>query len=230
MADGLIGRKVGMTRVFTDEGVSVPVSVVHVDANRITQIKKLETDGYHAIQVTTGERKRSRVSKPLAGHFAKANVTAGRGLWELRPHCDGQVDGCFQVGDELGVDLFEPGHRVDVTGVSKGKGFAGTVKRHNFSMQDATHGNSLAHRAPGSIGQRQTPGRVPKGKRMAGHLGVERCVSQNLEVVRIDKERSLLLIKGSVPGATGGDVIVRWSVKRPLGHVSRRVDNGTQDS
>ncbi len=230
MADGLIGRKVGMTRVFTDEGLSVPVSVVHVDANRITQIKKRETDGYHAIQVTTGERKRSRVSKPLAGHFAKANVTAGRGLWELRPHCDGQVDDRFQVGDELSVDLFEPGHRVDVTGVSKGKGFAGTVKRHNFSTQDATHGNSLAHRAPGSIGQRQTPGRVPKGKRMAGHLGVERCVSQNLEVVRVDKERSLLLIKGSVPGAAGGDVIVRWSVKRPSGHVSRRVDNGAQDS
>jgi large subunit ribosomal protein L3 len=219
MAVGLIGRKVGMTRIFTDEGVSVPVTVVHVDVNRITQIKKFETDGYHAIQVTTGERKPLRVSKPLAGHFAKAKVTAGRDLWELRPR-DGQADDRLEVGGELSVDVFEPGHKVDVTGISKGKGFAGAVKRHHFSMQDATHGNSLAHRAPGSIGQRQTPGRVPKGKRMAGHLGVERCVSQNLEVVRVDKERSLLLIKGAVPGATGGDVIVRPSVRRPSGIVA----------
>ncbi len=220
MAVGLIGRKVGMTRVFNDEGASVPVTVVHVDANRITQIKNFEPDGYHAIQVTTGERKRSRVSRPMAGHFAKAKVAAGRGLWELRPR-DDQPDDRLEIGGELSVDVFEPGHRVDVAGISKGKGFAGTVKRHNFSMQDATHGNSLAHRAPGSIGQRQTPGRVPKGKRMAGHLGVERCVKQNLEVVRVDKERSLLLIKGALPGASGADVVVRPSVKRRSGIAAR---------
>jgi large subunit ribosomal protein L3 len=213
MAIGLIGRKLGMTRVFTDDGAAVPVTVIHVDANRITQIKTPETDGYRALQVTCGTRKASRVSKPVAGHYAKAGVAAGRGLWELR--LPGEDVAELAVAGELKVDSFQVGEKVDVTGISKGKGFAGTVKRHNFSMQDATHGNSLSHRAPGSIGQRQTPGRVPKGKRMSGQLGVERCVSQNLEIVRVDSERNLLLIKGAVPGATGGDVIVRPSVKGP---------------
>lgn len=213
MAIGLIGRKLGMTRVFTEDGMAVPVTVIHVEPNRITQIKRPEVDRYQAVQVTTGTRRPSRVSKPLAGHYAKAGVPAGRGLWEFRLRED-EVQEDLQLGGELRTDMFEAGHKVDVTGISKGKGFAGAVKRHNFSMQDATHGNSLSHRAPGSIGQRQTPGRVPKGKRMAGHLGVERCVSQNLEVVRVDGERNLLLLKGAVPGATGGDVIVRPSVKR----------------
>lgn len=222
MAIGLVGRKLGMTRVFTEEGAAVPVTVIHVEANRITQIKNTEVDGYRAVQVTSGARRPSRVSKPLAGHYAKAGVAAGRRLWELRSHDDGkQIEG-LHVGGELKADMFEAGHRVDVTGISKGKGFAGTVKRYNFSMQDATHGNSLSHRAPGSIGQRQTPGRVPKGKHMSGHMGVERCVSQNLEVVRVDSERNLLLIKGAVPGATGGDVIVRPSVKRSAGKAAEK--------
>ncbi|MDQ3796238.1 MAG: 50S ribosomal protein L3 [Pseudomonadota bacterium] len=211
MTIGLIGRKVGMTRVFTEDGVAVPVTVIHVEANRITQIKKPEVDGYGAVQVTCGTRRPSRVTKPIAGHYAKAAVVAGRALWELP--FNGDDSNGLQVGGELKVDVFDVGQKVDVTGTSKGKGFAGAVKRHNFSTQDATHGNSLAHRAPGSIGQRQTPGRVPKGKRMAGHLGAKHCVSQNLEIVRIDHERNLLLIKGAVPGATGGDVIVRLSVK-----------------
>lgn len=199
-----------MTRVFSEDGLAVPVTVIHVDSNRITQIKKPEVDGYHAVQVTCGTRKASRVSKPLAGHYAKAGVGAGRGLWELR--FDDGGDG-LEVGGRLTAAMFEAGQKVDVTGVTKGKGFAGTVKRHNFSMQDATHGNSLAHRAPGSIGQRQTPGRVPKGKRMSGHMGVARRVGQNLEIVRVDGDRNLLLIKGSVPGAAGGDVVIRPSVK-----------------
>jgi large subunit ribosomal protein L3 len=215
MAIGLIGRKVGMTRVFSENGVAVPVTVIYVDPNRITQIKTPKVDGYFALQVTCGTYKPSRISKPLAGHYAKASVAAGRGQWELRPR-NGDGDG-LQVGGQLTAAMFEAGQKVDVTGITKGKGFAGTVKRYNFSMQDATHGNSLAHRAPGSIGQRQTPGRVPKGKRMSGHMGVERRVSQNLEVVGIDSQRNLLLIKGAVPGATGGDVIVRPSVKRRAG-------------
>ena len=210
MTIGIVGRKSGMTRVFTDEGVSVPVTVVEVLPNRVTQIKELETDGYRAIQVTTGDRKASRVSKPAAGHFAKAGTAAGDGLWEFR--LDGSEE-TFEVGSELTVERFEQGQKVDVAGRSKGKGFQGAVKRWNFSMQDATHGNSLSHRAPGSIGQCQTPGRVFKGKKMAGHMGAERVTTQGLEVVRVDSERNLLLIKGAVPGAPGGHVIVRPTVK-----------------
>ena len=210
MTIGIVGRKSGMTRVFTDEGVSVPVTVVEVLPNRVTQIKDLETDGYRAIQVTPGDRKASRVSKPAAGHYAKAGTAAGDGLWEFR--LDGSEE-TFEVGSELTVERFEQGQKVDVAGRSKGKGFQGAVKRWNFSMQDATHGNSLSHRAPGSIGQCQTPGRVFKGKKMAGHMGAERVTTQGLEVVRIDSERNLLLIKGAVPGAPGGHVIVRPTVK-----------------
>src|SRR5690606_16973114 len=199
----------GMTRVFTEDGVSVPVTVIEATPNRVTQVKTEETDGYRAVQVTTGTRRPSRVNKPAAGHFAKAGVEAGRGLWEFR--LDGEGD--FEVGGEIKVDIFEVGQKVDVTGISKGKGFAGTVKRHNFSTQDASHGNSLSHRVPGSIGQNQTPGRVFKGKKMAGHLGNVRRTVQNLEVVRVDAERNLLLVRGAVPGSEGGDVIVRPSVK-----------------
>jgi len=206
---GLIGRKVGMTRVFTEEGVSIPVTVVEVEANRVSQVKTLETDGYAAIQVTTGAKKANRVSKPEAGHFAKAGVEAGRGLWEFRLE-NGEE---FAVGAELTVELFNETKKVDVTGTSKGKGFQGAVKRWNFRTQDMTHGNSLSHRAPGSIGQCQTPGRVFKGKKMAGHMGAERVTTQNLEIVRVDAERNLLLIKGAVPGATGGNVIVKPAVK-----------------
>jgi large subunit ribosomal protein L3 len=206
---GLIGRKVGMTRVFTEEGVSIPVTVVEVEANRVSQVKTLETDGYAAIQVTTGAKKANRVSKPEAGHFAKAGVEAGRGLWEFRLE-NGEE---FEVGAELTVELFNETKKVDVTGTSKGKGFQGGVKRWNFRTQDMTHGNSLSHRAPGSIGQCQTPGRVFKGKKMAGHMGAEQVTTQNLEIVRVDAERNLLLIKGAVPGATGGNVIVKPAVK-----------------
>ncbi|CAM4291868.1 50S ribosomal protein L3 [Vibrio astriarenae] len=206
---GLIGRKVGMTRVFTEEGVSIPVTVVEVEANRVSQVRTLETDGYSAIQVTTGAKKANRVTKPEAGHFAKAGVEAGRGLWEFRLE-NGEE---FEVGAELTVELFNETKKVDVTGTSKGKGFQGAVKRWNFSTQDMTHGNSLSHRAPGSIGQCQTPGRVFKGKKMAGHMGAERVTTQNLEIVRVDAERNLLLIKGAVPGSTGGNVIVKPAVK-----------------
>jgi large subunit ribosomal protein L3 len=206
---GLVGRKVGMTRIFTEEGVSIPVTVVEVEANRVTQVRTLDTDGYAAIQVTAGAKKASRVSKPEAGHFAKAGVEAGRGLWEFRLE-NGEE---FEVGAELSVELFNDVKKVDVTGTSKGKGFQGAVKRWNFATQDATHGNSLSHRAPGSIGQCQTPGRVFKGKKMAGHMGAERVTTQNLEIVRVDAERNLLLIKGAVPGSTGGNVIVKPAVK-----------------
>jgi large subunit ribosomal protein L3 len=206
---GLIGRKVGMTRVFTEEGVSIPVTVVEVEANRVSQVKTLETDGYAAVQVTTGAKKANRVTKPEAGHFAKAGVEAGRGLWEFRLE-NGEE---FAVGSELTVELFNDTKKVDVTGTSKGKGFQGAVKRWNFRTQDMTHGNSLSHRAPGSIGQCQTPGRVFKGKKMAGHMGAERVTTQNLEIVRVDAERNLLLIKGAVPGSTGGNVIVKPAVK-----------------
>jgi large subunit ribosomal protein L3 len=209
MTIGIVGRKSGMTRIFTDDGVSIPVSVIEVEPNRITQVKSAETDGYSAVQVTVGSRRASRVSKPLAGHFAKANAEAGRGLWELR----NDAQEAFEVGAEITVAAFEAGQKIDVTGTSKGKGFAGTVKRWNFSMQDATHGNSLSHRAPGSIGQCQTPGRVFKGKKMSGHMGAEQVTVQNLEVVRVDAERNLLLVKGAIPGAPGGDVIVRLAVK-----------------
>jgi len=212
MAIGLIGRKCGMTRVFTDEGASIPVTVIEVQPNRISQVKTEGTDGYSALQVTTGSRRASRVTKPMAGHFAKAGVEAGRGLWEFRLDGDGDV-GALAVGSELTVSTFEAGQKVDVTGTSIGKGFAGGVKRHNFSMQDATHGNSLSHRAPGSIGQNQTPGRVFKGKKMAGHMGNVRRTTQNLEVVRVDGERNVILIRGAVPGAAGGNVIIKPSVK-----------------
>lgn len=209
MSIGLIGRKSGMTRVFTEEGASVPVTVVEVQPNRITQIKTADTDGYSAIQVTAGARKASRVSKSAAGHFAKANTEAGEGLWEFRTE---DLEG-IELGGELKVDRFEEGQKVDVTGTSKGKGFQGGVKRHNFTMQDATHGNSVSHRAPGSIGQCQTPGRVFKGKKMAGQMGNKRKTSQSLEVVRVDLDNNLLLIKGALPGATGSSVIVRPAIK-----------------
>ena len=205
---GLVGKKVGMTRIFTEDGVSVPVTVIEVEANRITQVKTLENDGYQAIQVTTGAKKASRVVKPEAGHFAKAGVEAGRGLWEFRAESTE-----YTVGQSISVEIFAEVKKVDVTGTSKGKGFAGTVKRWNFRTQDATHGNSLSHRVPGSIGQNQTPGKVFKGKKMAGQLGNERVTVQSLEVVRVDAERNLLLVKGAVPGATGGDLIVKPAVK-----------------
>jgi large subunit ribosomal protein L3 len=213
MTIGLVGRKCGMTRVFAEDGASIPVTVIEVEPNRITQIKNVETDGYDAVQVTVGARRASRVTKSAAGHYAKANTEAGRGLWELRAKNNDKAEYTFEVGGELTVSAFEAGQKVDVTGTSKGKGFQGGVKRWNFAMQDATHGNSLAHRAPGSIGQCQTPGRVFKGKKMAGHMGAEKVTTQNLEVVRVDAERNLLLIKGAVPGAPGGDVIVRLAVK-----------------
>ena len=209
MSIGLVGRKSGMTRVFTEEGNSVPVTVVEVQPNRVTQVKTPETDGYSAIQVTMGSRRASRVSKAMAGHYAKANTEAGEGLWEFRTEDFAKIE----VGGEIKVDFFEAGQKVDVTGTSKGKGFQGGVKRHNFRMQDATHGNSISHRAPGSIGQCQTPGRVFKGKKMAGQMGSERKTTQSLEVIRVDAENNLLLIKGAVPGATGSSVIVRPTIK-----------------
>jgi large subunit ribosomal protein L3 len=211
MAIGVVGRKAGMTRVFTEQGESVPVTVIEVEPNRVTQLKTEDTDGYLAIQVTTGSRKASRVNKPVAGHFAKAGVEAGRSIWEFRVESS-DVEG-IEVGSEIKADLFEAGQIVDVRGQSQGKGFQGGVKRHNFRTQDATHGNSLSHRAPGSIGQCQTPGRVFKGKKMAGHMGaVQRC-QQNLQVMRVDVERNLLLVRGAVPGSRGGDVIVTPAVK-----------------
>lgn len=211
MTIGVIGRKCGMTRIFQEDGRSVPVTVIEVEPNRITQLKQLETDGYTAVQVTVGERRAVRVNKPSAGHFAKAGVAAGRGLWEFRLEA-GEGES-LSVGGEIKADIFAAGQMVDVTGTSIGKGFAGVIKRHNFAAQDATHGNSLSHRAPGSIGQNQTPGRVFKGKKMAGHLGNVRVTMQSLEIVRVDVERNLLLVKGSVPGAKGGDLIVKPAVK-----------------
>jgi large subunit ribosomal protein L3 len=210
MTIGLVGRKSGMTRVFTEDGASIPVTVVEVSPNRVTQIKDIESDGYRAIQITRGSRKASRVSKSQAGQFAKAGVAAGTGLWEFRL---ADSDEAPEVGSELTVERFEAGQKVDVAGKSKGKGFQGVIKRWNFAMQDATHGNSLSHRAPGSIGQCQTPGRVWEGKKMSGHMGSVNVTTQGLEIVRVDAERNLLLIKGAVPGAPGGDVIVRPAVK-----------------
>ncbi|HIF87971.1 MAG TPA: 50S ribosomal protein L3 [Gammaproteobacteria bacterium] len=207
MSIGLVGRKSGMTRIFIEEGVSIPVTVVEVQPNRVTQVKTPETDGYSAIQVTTGSRRASRVTKSMAGHFAKAETEAGNGLWEFRT--EGVDTAEITTGSELKVDIFKEGQIVDVTGTSKGKGFQGVIKRYNFQMQDATHGNSLSHRAPGSIGQCQTPGRVWKGKKMAGQMGNVRKTTQNLEVVRVDTENNLLLIKGALPGAPGSNVIVR---------------------
>jgi len=200
-----------MTRIFTEDGVSIPVTVLECSPNRVTQVKTLDTDGYQAIQVTAGSKKASRVNKPEAGHFAKAGVEAGRGLWEFT--LAGNEGADIEIGAELSVELFNEINKVDVTGQSKGKGFQGGVKRWNFSMQDATHGNSVSHRAPGSIGQCQTPGRVFKGKKMAGHMGAERVTTQNLEVVRVDIERNLLLVKGAVAGAKNGDVIIKPAVK-----------------
>ena len=211
MSIGLVGRKSGMTRIFTEEGTSIPVTVVEVQPNRVTQIKTPETDGYTAIQVTTGSRRASRVTKGMAGHFAKANTEAGTGLREFR--AEGADIADLTTGSEIKVDLFAEGQMVDVTGTSKGKGFQGGVKRHNFQMQDATHGNSLSHRAPGSIGQCQTPGRVWKGKKMAGQMGNERSTTQSLKIVRVDLENNLLLIKGALPGATGSNVVVRPATK-----------------
>lgn len=209
MSIGLIGRKTGMTRVFTDAGASVPVTVIEVEPNRVSQIKSLESDGYAAVQLTAGKRRANRLTKAEAGHFAKANTEAGVFTREFSPGEGAEVN----IGDELTVALFEAGQRVDVTGTSKGKGFAGSVKRHNFHTQDATHGNSLAHRAPGSIGQCQTPGRVWKGKKMAGQMGSARKTIQSLEIVRVDAERNLLLVRGAVPGATGGHVVVQPAIK-----------------
>lgn len=207
MSLGLIGKKVGMTRIFTEAGVSVPVTVVHAPANRITQVRTPEADGYHAVQVTYGDKKPSRINKPITGQFAKSGVAAGRGLKEFR--LENEIPDALKVGTELSAALFSVGQKVSVAGTSKGKGFAGPVKRHNFSMQDATHGNSISHRAHGSTGQCQDPGRVFKGKKMAGQMGNVRATTKNLEVVQIDTEKDLLLIKGAVPGAPGGDVIVK---------------------
>ena len=211
MSIGLVGRKLGMTRVFNENGTSVPVTDIQVEANRVTQIKNLEKDGYTAIQVTTGDRKASRMTKAEIGHFAKSGVNAGRGLWEFRLE-PSEVE-AYQVGSEIKVDAFQDVKKVDVTGESKGKGTAGTIKSYNFLHQDYTHGNSRSHRVPGSTGQNQTPGRVFKGKKMVGHMGSEKVTVQCLDLVRIDAERNLLLVKGAVPGANNGDVIVRPSVK-----------------
>lgn len=207
MAIGIVGKKAGMTRIFTEDGQSVAVTVVQATPNRVAQVKTAESDGYSALQITFGEKKASRISKAEAGHFAKANVQAGRGVMEFR------TEEALSVGEELTVAQFEAGQKVDVTGSTKGKGFQGGVKRWNFRTQDMTHGNSLSHRAPGSIGQCQTPGRVWKGKKMAGHMGAEQQTTQSLEIVRVDAENNLLLIKGAVPGSTGSDVIVKPAVK-----------------
>lgn len=211
MTLGVVGRKLGMTRIFDESGGSTPVTVIQVEKNRVAARKTPETDGYSSIQVTVGSRKTSHLNKAQIGHFAKAGIEAGRGLWEWR--LEGEEGAEIEVGAEIGLELFEAGQKVDVTGTSIGKGFQGGVKRHNFSMQDATHGNSLSHRAPGSIGQNQTPGRVFKGKKMAGHMGAVRCTTQNLLIVKIDEDKDCLLIKGAVPGPEGGDVLIKPAVK-----------------
>jgi len=211
MSIGLIGRKCGMTRIFGEDGSSVPVTVLQVDSNRVIQVKNIQTDGYNAIQVAAGDVKSSKVDKALAGHYAAANVTAGRGLWEFRLTGGEQVE--LSAGSELSVSLFEAGQIVDVSGASIGKGFAGTVKRYNFRTQDATHGNSRSHRVPGSNGMNQTPGRVFKGKKMCGQMGAAKTTVQNLTIHSIDTERNLILIKGAVPGAKGGDVVITPAVK-----------------
>ncbi|AUN93998.1 50S ribosomal protein L3 [Pseudazoarcus pumilus] len=211
MSLGLVGRKVGMTRIFAEDGRSIPVTVLDVSNNRVAQVKTPESDGYAAVQVAFGSRRASRVNKSLAGHCAKAGVEAGSVLKEFT--VDAEKLASLKPGDVIGVDVFEVGQKVDVTGTSIGKGFAGAIKRHNFSSQRASHGNSISHNAPGSIGMAQDPGRVFPGKRMAGHLGAVTCTTQSLEVVRVDAERQLLLIKGAVPGSKGGDVLVRPAVK-----------------
>ena len=211
MPIGLIGRKCGMTRIFTDAGESVPVTVIEALPNRVTQLKTVESDGYRAVQVTVGQRKPSRTARPQIGHYAKAEVDPGEGLWEFRLADEEGAD--LAAGSELSVELFTDVGHVDVTGTSRGKGYAGTIKRHNFRSQDNSHGNSVSHRVPGSIGQNQTPGRVFKGKRMSGHMGNVRRTSPNLEVVRVDPERNVILVKGGVPGAPGGRVVLRPAVK-----------------
>lgn len=211
---GLLGRKLGMTRLFLSDGQAVPVTVIEIKPNYVSQVKNCDIDGYNALQLTSGQKKSSRINKPLAGHFAKANVEAGDLIAEFRLSDTSQNN----VGDVFNIsDVFAEGQYVDVAGTSKGKGFAGTVKRHNFRTQDATHGNSRSHRVPGSIGQNQTPGRVFKGKKMAGHLGNERCTVQSLQIMKIDQEKNIILIKGAVPGAPGGSVEVRHAVKMQLG-------------
>ena len=212
MSIGVIGRKAGMTRLFQEDGESIPVTVIEVTPNRVSQVKSTETDGYRAIQVAFGTRRASRVTKPMAGHYAKAGVEAGEVLREFR--LEGEEGAEIQVGQEITVSIFEPGQKVDVRGVTKGRGFTGAIRRHHFSMQDATHGNSRSHRSAGSIGQNQSPGRVWKGKKMAGHLGADNRCQQNLEVVRVDAERNLLLVRGGVPGPTGGRLVVLPSVKQ----------------
>ena len=212
MSIGVIGRKAGMTRLFTEDGESIPVTVIEVTPNRVSQVKSEETDGYRAIQVAFGQRRASRVTKPMAGHYAKAGIEAGEVLREFR--LEGEEGADIQVGQEITVSIFEPGQKVDVRGVTKGRGFSGVIRRHHFAGQDRSHGNSLSHRAPGSIGQNQSPGRVWKGKKMAGHLGAANRCQQNLEVVRIDAERNLLLVRGGVPGPTGGRLVVLPSVKQ----------------
>lgn len=211
MSLGLIGRKVGMTRIFTDDGTSVPVSVIDVSGNRVTQIKSAETDGYSAVQMTSGERRVSRVTKALAGHYSKAGVEAGRSIKEFVASADQLSQ--FTLGASVSADVFQAGQLVDVTGTTQGKGFSGAIKRHHFSSNRASHGNSRSHNSPGSIGMAQDPGRVFPGKRMAGHLGAVRRTTQNLEIVRVDAERQLLLIKGAIPGSKGGDVLIRPAVK-----------------
>lgn len=212
MGVGLVGRKCGMTRIFHDDGSAEPVSVIQVEPNRIVQVKTTDTDGYRALQVTSGSVKRSRLGKPMAGHFAKVGVDAGKGLHEFRLADDDTAE--YSAGGELTVSLFEAGQFVDVSGVSIGKGFAGVIKKYNFRTQDATHGNSLSHRAPGSIGQNQTPGRVFKGKKMCGHMGAVSVTVQNLKISSIDSERSLLMIKGAIPGPKGGKVVIKAAVKK----------------
>ena len=211
MSIGLIGTKQGMTRLFTPEGDSFAVSVVSVNPNTITQIKSQELDGYSSIQVTTGEKKEKHLSKPLAGHYKKGSVAPGNGLWEFKVNLEDLEN--LEVGSQLNIDIFEEGQKIDVQGKSKGKGFAGTVKRWNFKMQDATHGNSISHRAPGSIGQCQTPGKVWKGKKMSGHMGDEKKTIQNLKIASIDSDNNLLLIKGAIPGPTGSNVILKPAAK-----------------
>ncbi|RLA08610.1 MAG: 50S ribosomal protein L3 [Gammaproteobacteria bacterium] len=211
MSIGLVGTKIGMSRFFTEDGLSIPVTLVYATPNRISQIKTIEQDNYSAIQITTGTKKTSRLSKPMIGHFAKAKIDAGNYNCEFR--LDDITKNDYKVGAVIDIDIFSKGQKVDVRGVSKGKGFAGVVKRHNFQMQDATHGNSLSHRAPGSIGQCQEPGRVFKGKKMAGHMGHENCTTQNLEIISVDKSKNLIAIKGAIPGAKSSHVIIKPSVK-----------------
>ena len=211
MTIAIIGRKAGMTRIFTDAGEAIPVTVIECTPNRVTQVKTVETDGYRAVQVAVGEKKSSHVNKALTGHYKKAGIAAGRGLWEIRLDAEEGKD--LQLGSEIKVTAFDGIKAVDVTGTSIGKGFAGVMKRYNFAGGRATHGNSLSHRVPGSIGQRQSPGKVWKNKKMAGHMGNERVTTLNLDLVKVDVERNLLLIKGAVPGAANGDVIVRPTVK-----------------